>query len=618
MCAAADPDDTVAESNEGNNVACMPVVVLSPPDLRPDYIPVGPLPSPAARVGLSVSLTFSVAVQNAGNATPSQDAVLAFYNETTRSTPFQTFAIPPVTPPAMSGRFDATWISPSLPGIHRVFAEVDFGDALVEWDESNNVHAWTVQVVAGPVTNLVVGAPNVTIGQTYVTSATVLSFSVLDQSGTGIRNTMYRIGGGPWVNYTATGPFSLTGEGPRFIEWFSEDFAGNVEATASAGLVVDSTPPTTTSVIGDPKYLNGGTFVTSWTPISLSSVDGAPWPVGVGFVEHRIDGGPWSLYATPIVLGGEGTHTVDVRATDLLGNLEPMSTTAMIVDDTPPFPTLSVGTPQYAGARLFVKSSTPLMVLASDAGAVPVGLAVVQYRIDGGPWTPFASPFVLPPVDGTHRVGYAAGDRLGNAAGSIADLVVDDAPPETTIAPLAGPYAEDTLFTLVASDAGSGVAFTEYRIDDHGWTNYVGGFSLLAGDHVIRFRSVDRLGNSEVERTMSVSVVGASPTLVTNWKPLVAAAFAAVLTILGIWSSRRAPTFGGRTNVGRTFLLAALPFVVAEAATGVVSAMTGQLAIPPILGIGTITDAGILVAGAVVSFVRVRAGSRPALEPPSE
>jgi len=118
---------------------------------------------------------------------------------------------------------------------------------------------------------------------------------------------------------------------------------------------------------------------------------------------------------------------------------------------------------------------------------------------------------------------------------------------------------------------------------------------------------------------MAISVEGApvvpSP---PNWKPWVATVFSVVLAVLGIWASRRLPAFRGRTSALRTFFFTALPFVVAEAATGVASAMTGAFAIPPILGIGTILDAGILVAGALVSFLRVRTGSRPAVELPSE
>ncbi len=56
----------------------------------------------------------------------------------------------------------------------------------------------------------------------------------------------------------------------------------------------------------------------------------------------------------------------------------------------------------------------------------------------------------------------------------------------------------------------------------------------------------------------------------------------------------------------RAFLVAGPPFVTAEAATGVVALLTGLLAIPPLLGIGTAVDLTILVAGTVVAVYRVR------------
>jgi hypothetical protein len=49
-----------------------------------------------------------------------------------------------------------------------------------------------------------------------------------------------------------------------------------------------------------------------------------------------------------------------------------------------------------------------------------------------------------------------------------------------------------------------------------------------------------------------------------------------------------------------------LPFVVAEAATGVVSTFTGFLSIPPALGLGTVVDGSILIAGLGVAVYLMR------------
>jgi len=57
--------------------------------------------------------------------------------------------------------------------------------------------------------------------------------------------------------------------------------------------------------------------------------------------------------------------------------------------------------------------------------------------------------------------------------------------------------------------------------------------------------------------------------------------------------------------VVKTFMITSLPFVIAEAATGVVSYLTGQLSMPPAVGPATVLDLAILVAGLAVQGFRV-------------
>ena len=121
---------------------------------------------------------------------------------------------------------------------------------------------------------------------------------------------------------------------------------------------------------------------------------------------------------------------------------------------------------------------------------------------------------------------------------------------------------------------------------------------------MIHYRSADRLGNVEAEHTLAVTRAG-SPLEAMNWKPLIAAAFAAILGLVGAWAARRRPWRGGtdRRAVLTAFGVVSLPFALLEAATGVVSFLTGLLSIPPLLGIGTAVDVAILISGlAVVAF----------------
>ncbi|HKZ64334.1 MAG TPA: hypothetical protein VJ400_07825, partial [Thermoplasmata archaeon] len=305
-------------------------------------------------------------------------------------------------------------------------------------------------------------------------------------------------------------------------------------------------------------------------------------------------------------------HLVDYRSTDRLGNVEGSHTFAVVVDDTPPSITRDVGAPRYQSSALYVSPASPIALSATDGGTIPVGLSSIEYWVGGGPWTPFASPLTLSGADGPVTVEYRAADLLGNAANGSLAVVLDGTPPATTIAPGAGTHAAGTTFALEATDAGSGVARTEYAVDGGTWIPYAGPFTVPAGDHVIAYRSTDRVDNREADRAVAVTI-GGPPPAAANWKPLVAAVFASVIAFAGAWASRKRPWKGapGRRATLAAFAATALPFVVAEAATGVVSLLTGLLSIPPIVGAGTAVDLGILVGGVMLSVYRVRKWTPP-------
>jgi hypothetical protein len=91
-----------------------------------------------------------------------------------------------------------------------------------------------------------------------------------------------------------------------------------------------------------------------------------------------------------------------------------------------------------------------------------------------------------------------------------------------------------------------------------------------------------------------------------NWKPLVALTFVLILAGGGLWSSMKRPWRGEtkRKAVLKTFTIASVPFILAESVTGVVSLLTGWLSIPPAIGVGTVVDLIILLAGLGVAILR--------------
>jgi len=332
ICAYADPPPgMVSESNETNNVACIDVVVQPGPILRPDYIPVSPLPLSLVKVGMSSRIDLSIQVYNQGNGTATDNAIVAFREQS--SPPFASFVLGPLAPAITSSQFTATWTSPAIPGTYSVSVDVDYDNNITEWDETNNVFTWTIEVVSGPVTSLVIGNPNYTSTamMTYIRSSTPLDLSVLDQSGLGIRNTTYTVDGGNAVNYTATGTFSLTVEGVHTIQWQSLDWAGNLEDVSSMDLTVDDTPPATTI---HQSEMNA----TTATVFTLAATDSG---CGVNVTRYRIDGGSWTIYSGGFTLP-EGEHNISFFSNDTLNNTEREKWLVVTVEGTTTPPEVAV------------------------------------------------------------------------------------------------------------------------------------------------------------------------------------------------------------------------------------------------------------------------------------
>jgi hypothetical protein len=60
---------------------------------------------------------------------------------------------------------------------------------------------------------------------------------------------------------------------------------------------------------------------------------------------------------------------------------------------------------------------------------------------------------------------------------------------------------------VCAGDDASGVATTEFRVDDGEWTAYTDTFQVTgSGDHTVQYRSTDVAGNAEEDQSITVSI----------------------------------------------------------------------------------------------------------------
>ena len=75
-------------------------------------------------------------------------------------------------------------------------------------------------------------------------------------------------------------------------------------------------------------------------------------------------------------------------------------------------------------------------------------------------------------------------------------LLIDDTAPVTT-ATVSASYVSSATIALVASDALSGIASTEYRLDDGEWTSGTVVFTDRDRLHTAQYRSRDAAGNTE-------------------------------------------------------------------------------------------------------------------------
>jgi alpha-L-arabinofuranosidase/regulation of enolase protein 1 (concanavalin A-like superfamily) len=106
----------------------------------------------------------------------------------------------------------------------------------------------------------------------------------------------------------STGDVQVAGDGVHTVAVRAVDATGNVGEIRPAVVGIDATPPVTKAAFDEDAR-----------SVSLVSADSGS---GVDRIEYRLDGGAWTAYAEPLVLG-DAAATVDYRAVDRLGNVEP-------------------------------------------------------------------------------------------------------------------------------------------------------------------------------------------------------------------------------------------------------------------------------------------------------
>src|SRR3989475_493701 len=317
----------------------------------------------------------------------------------------------------------------------------------------------------------------------------------------GVARTVSRVDGGPVTNYTL--PFLVSNVGSHVVQYDSIDVAGNIEPTNSFSVVngtITNVSLLSRAVLTGTAGSSG--WYTSAVTATLELVNGTSPPDSIGY---RLDGGAWTVYAQPFVVTGDGVHSLDFNATNGLGLNEATHHVVIRIDTTPPVSrsTLS-GT---LGNDSWYVSAVKVVLNSTDNTS---GVANLSYRIDGGPWSLYAAPFVL--SDGVHDVAYNATDNAGLTETTKSLTVKVDTVAPVTTGSLSGTSGTDGWFvsavtvSLNATDATSGVSNITYRVDGGTWMAYAGPFVLGEGRHAVDFYATDlaRVVEAMVSRTVLV------------------------------------------------------------------------------------------------------------------
>jgi uncharacterized protein (TIGR03382 family) len=283
------------------------------------------------------------------------------------------------------------------------------------------------------------------------------------------------------------------GEGSHILFVRAVDAAGNVDPTpARYDWTVDTTAPNTVIESGPPAV----------TSLTSATFDFSSPEAGVTFECKRDTETTFTACSDPVTFNnvGEGTHTLEVRARDAAGNVDPTPATyTWRVDTTAP--TAPVVSGPLEGATL--DTLTPAITGTAEPGSTVTviidGQEVGTVKADAsGNWS--YTP-TTPLTVGPHEVKVRSTDEAGNTSpvspGRTFTIVQDTQAPETTIS--SGPSGttpeRGATFEFTSNEPGvtyecslDGAAFTPC-------TSPVTFTNLAEGEHTFQVRARDAAGN---------------------------------------------------------------------------------------------------------------------------
>jgi hypothetical protein len=293
------------------------------------------------------------------------------------------------------------------------------------WDMAGNVETTKSQLVqfdsAPPVSTI---ACNSTVCSSSAYAAPVsVSLSATDSGGSGGVEIHYETNGSDPGIFSPLYVASFTVSTTTTVKYRAWDSAGNVEATNSQLIQINTPAPDTTAPTST-IACNGAACGSGWYAPSVSvSLSASDPDDAVAAIRYTTDGSDPTTSSTLYsgAFGVSSSTTVKYRAWDTAGNVEATKSQLIQIDTVAP--TVSITSPA-SGAT--VTGNLKIVSTPADAQS---GVASVAYYIDGvllGTTT--SSPWQIPwntkkASSGQHVLTAVATDRAGNRTTSAAVTV---------------------------------------------------------------------------------------------------------------------------------------------------------------------------------------------------
>ena len=312
-------------------------------------------------------------------------------------------------------------------------------------------------------------------------------------------------------------------QGANTIDVRQTDVAGNVSAVTPFAFTLDTVLPIAPGVaLTSDSGTSNSDHITNNPALTLSSIEpGAK-------VEYSLDGGTtWSTNAPTAAQLVQGANTIDVRQTDVAGNVSAVTPFAFTLDTVLPVaPGVALTSDSGTSNSDHITNNPALTLSSIEPGAK------VEYSLDGGTTWSTSAPTAAQLVQGANTIDVRQTDVAGNVSAVTPFAFTLD-----TVAPtiaITGPIAGDNVVNAAEAAAGFAISGTTSGVADgqtativivnssnavvdtytptvtgNAWTvNVTPGQAqgLANGSYTVKADVSDQAGNPASEATQSLTV----------------------------------------------------------------------------------------------------------------